>query len=517
MRRLISKNFLSLVLFNVVAVILISCSNGDYKPSSLPATRIIILTTQLLPSSSQVVQGQTFDVIVTLSESNLGSQTISVNSLTTYGITVVSNPSTCIINAAIAGQESCVFSITPLWNQAAPGSYKLNFSNVGGTIFNGGVSNLMFTVLQPTVYLPQTGENPSTNGCPDPFVAADCNLQSGLVWPNPRFIAMTGTGSNSCLTDSLTDLMWVAQLNDVNGGNFAASWNDAFTIVNNFNIAGYCGHNDWRLPNINELSSLVNYGYTISPANYLNISGFFNMYGGGYWTSSVSALNNADGCGNNPFCAWVVDFGYGVISNSTTDVTYNNVLPVRGETHVTNTNPELMSQVAKTGQTSTTNYCPNIPSADCNLQAGLAWPNPRFVTVPESGFSGSCLSDNLTGLMWVAQLNDINSGQPSADWNLAFTAVESLNAINYCGYNDWHLPNVIQLRSLVNYGYGGGQSSYLNSVGFANVQPENAYWTSSNEAATTGAVFIIYFTDGTITYIASSSSNYYVSAVRGGR
>jgi len=40
------------------------------------------------------------------------------------------------------------------------------------------------------------------------------------------------------------------------------TWTDAFTKITAMNAAGYGGHNDWRLPNINELTTLQKYQLT---------------------------------------------------------------------------------------------------------------------------------------------------------------------------------------------------------------------------------------------------------------
>ena len=78
-------------------------------------------------------------------------------------------------------------------------------------------------------------------------------------WPAQRF---TDNGDGT-VTDSLTGLMWLKD-----GGCMKAKWKSALTAVaglNNHqgqnNCAGYNGnYSDWRLPTVNELKSLVNYG-----------------------------------------------------------------------------------------------------------------------------------------------------------------------------------------------------------------------------------------------------------------
>ena len=85
--------------------------------------------------------------------------------------------------------------------------------------------------------------------------------------------------------------------------------------------------------------------------------------------------------------------------------------------------------------------------------SGVAWPTPRFVT--GSGVAANCVTDKLTGLMWVRDLNTvvIKSGANGSGTTLQ-NALDSVKQANdnqeYCGYKDWRLPNIVELKSLVN-------------------------------------------------------------------
>ena len=63
-------------------------------------------------------------------------------------------------------------------------------------------------------------------------------------------------------TDTCTGLMWTTELFDVDGDfeftlNDRLNWRDAMAFVENLNFAG---HDDWRLPNVEEWNSIINYG-----------------------------------------------------------------------------------------------------------------------------------------------------------------------------------------------------------------------------------------------------------------
>ncbi len=70
------------------------------------------------------------------------------------------------------------------------------------------------------------------------------------------------------------------------GGGFAYSWFHALVVAKQNDFAGF---NDWRLPNKNELASIVEYRCS-NPA--INSQQFPNTPSGSYWSSSPNALNN---------------------------------------------------------------------------------------------------------------------------------------------------------------------------------------------------------------------------------
>ena len=97
------------------------------------------------------------------------------------------------------------------------------------------------------------------------------------------------------VTDLLTGLMW---LEDVNKAGTTKTWADALTYCNDLNDSGY---DDWRLPNVKELQSLIDFGQTSSalPSGHP----FSNVVLNYYW-SSTSWNSETDN-------AWIVhDYGY---------------------------------------------------------------------------------------------------------------------------------------------------------------------------------------------------------------
>ena len=136
-------------------------------------------------------------------------------------------------------------------------------------------------------------------------------------WPSLRFDPAKRADNSTCNDaeyDKLTGLMWAKD----GSSSGQKNWNDAKTYANNLTL---CGYNDWRLPTVNELRSLVNYGDTVSPTNWLNANGFSNIQANYYWSGTVYSLSGGS--------AWIVNMNNGnVFVNAQTNGYF--VLPVRG-------------------------------------------------------------------------------------------------------------------------------------------------------------------------------------------
>lgn len=138
-------------------------------------------------------------------------------------------------------------------------------------------------VLAGTVELPETGQttcyNSSGSVIACPGTGQDGETQAGVPWPSPRFTAGTGTEAD-CITDNLTGLMWVRSPDSV-----TRTWQQSLDYANGLSL---CGYIDWRLPNVNELESLINAEQSNS-ATWLNTQGFSNVQSPYYWSSTSYA------------------------------------------------------------------------------------------------------------------------------------------------------------------------------------------------------------------------------------
>jgi hypothetical protein len=113
------------------------------------------------------------------------------------------------------------------------------------------------------------------------------------------------------------------------------------------------------------------------------------------------------------------------------------------------------------------------------------------------------VTDPSTGLMWQQE-----SAGPMS-WE---------EALNYCegltlgGYNDWRLPNINELQSLVDYTIYGPA---IDTTAFPDTMSSN-YWSSTTHAYGTSSAWCVSFSSGLVFYYDKSFS-YYVRAVRGGQ
>ena len=78
---------------------------------------------------------------------------------------------------------------------------------------------------------------------------------------------------------------------------------------------------------------------------------------------------------------------------------------------------------------------------DGEYLSGVAWPNQRF-----TDHGDGTVTDNLTGLMWTKDTQQIPEATAWQD------ALDACNSLVYTEYDDWRLPNVRELQSLLDYG-----------------------------------------------------------------
>ena len=158
-------------------------------------------------------------------------------------------------------------------------------------------------------------------------------------------------------------------------------------------------------------------------------------------------------------------------------------------------------QLPASGQT--TSY---YPGDDGDLQMGVPLPANRF-----TDHGDGSATDELTGLMWVTDGNLIVSRDPAfdqdrtpsdgdIDWQTAMGYVQLLNDENYLGYNDWRMPNLVEMRSLADL--SRPDTALPQGHPFFNLQ--DTYWTSTTCEFIRGMVATCYMADH---FVHSNTTN----------
>ena len=147
----------------------------------------------------------------------------------------------------------------------------------------------------------------------------DGDVRAGVQSPPRRFT----DNNNGTITDNLTNLIWLKNANCKKGH---IPWQEALNFANNL-ASGNCDladgskSGDWRLPNVRELQSLVDYGTNNPALPDPTGAPFSDFQSSVYWSSTTNAFN--------PVGAWIVLFFDGNV-NFSNKTNGNYAVAVRG-------------------------------------------------------------------------------------------------------------------------------------------------------------------------------------------
>ncbi|HVF44369.1 MAG TPA: DUF1566 domain-containing protein [Pyrinomonadaceae bacterium] len=286
----------------------------------------------------------------------------------------------------------------------------------------------------------------------------DGAYRAGEPLPDPRFT----DNNDGTVTDNLTGLVWLRDANLFGevprdqAIQYARGLADGQHGLKDGSKPG-----DWRLPNVNELQSLMYLGNS-SGAALQPGHPFENAEPANYWSStSVAAF---------PALGWYTATAVGP---PVFDLKFNSMRmwPVKGRS----------TTVAQTGQ----KHCYSLygqpvecagTGQDGEARAGVAWPDPRF-----TDNNDGTVTDNLTGLVWLKDGNAFGT----RNWQQALDDCNSLRSGQHglsdgSKPGDWRLPNINELRSLEDY----GQHTPAITAGhpFKNIR-QSLCWSSTTVAS----------------------------------
>ena len=294
----------------------------------------------------------------------------------------------------------------------------------------------------------------------------------------------TTSSDGKTVTDNRTGLMWQKEYAT------GKTWQQALKYCEDLSYAGYT---DWRLPNKNELASLVNYEKSGYPYSY-----FPDMPGDYFWSSSTRF-------GSAGYARYVdINGGAVLYTNKTSNL---NVRCVRdsgdtvpgdtGDTDPTDTGDTVPGDTGDTapaetltlgnictGQTSCYNAsssmtCPSSSSANFFGQDAQY---TNKCTAQSFSASSNVVIDNNTGLTW--EKSPSSSFYTWANRNMHCS---DLNSSNYGGISNWRVPNPLELLTIVNNStYNPATNSNFTGMPTSN---STYLWTNNEYKGDTGYAY----------------------------
>jgi len=314
--------------------------------------------------------------------------------------------------------------------------------------------------------IPDTGQTL----CYDDSNAITCPTEGEAFYGQDAQVAgntpsYTDNGDGT-ITDNVTGLMWQQTPDMDDDGDIDVddklTYDEAMAGADSFSLVGY---DDWRLPTIKELYSLIDF-------NGLDPSGY----------------NGTDTSGLVPFIDTdYFDFGYGDTNAG------ERIIDAQFATSTLYVSTTMGGAETMFGVNFADGRIKGYPTGPMPGQSGgklyyvlYVRGNSEYGVNDFTDNGSGTITDNATGLMWSQE--DSGSG---LNWKQALAWVQQKNDENYLGYSDWRLPDVKELQNIVDYGRSPDTTNsaaidpVFNVTAITNEAGQTdypAYWSSTTHA-----------------------------------
>lgn len=282
----------------------------------------------------------------------------------------------------------------------------------------------------------------------------DTGQDAGFKQPGKNILANRFSVAEDNVKDHLTGLIWKK---NANLADFPLTWKEARQFAEQLNgTSTNAEWKRWRLPTRRELFSLVSHQY-INPSLPQNHP-FKEVFNGYYWTKTT--------CSRLPDQAWYVHLGGGRVYRGMKHGSYM-VWPVCGKFQ---NSPRSQDRIT------------------CN---------------------GSIYFDRLTTRWWHI---DSNLLKTSFSWDAALRTIDQLNEAGLNGHNDWRLPNIRELESLVD---DSRHSPALVKDASLGAAPIAGLWSSTTSTYEPRYAWVLYIKDGAVGVGFKARADFQMIAVCG--
>jgi len=251
----------------------------------------------------------------------------------------------------------------------------------------------------------------------------------------------TLSGDGLTVYDHVTGLTWVQDADlDGDGGidvDDKRTFSEAQAYPDTLNAQNFGGYNDWRVPTIKELYSLIDFRGTDPMSD--NPTGLIPFIDTTYFAFAYGDTSAGERIIDSQ---WVTSTLYVADSNQMFGVNFADGR-IKGY------------------------WLTGGPGGEMTFYVRLCRGNTGYGANSFADNGDGTITDQATGLMWSQDdSGDGGTGHRSGIiWEDALAWVQQKNDENYLGYNDWRLPNAKEMQSIVDY------TRSPNTTGSAAIDP----------------------------------------------